>query len=286
MVSRRGEPVHDIVARVPLLAEASDLEVTPLEGGLSNTNYLVAADGSEFVVRVSGHTAGVLGVDRMQEEQAARRAAAAGIGPEVVAFLHPEGHAVTRFLAGAHPLTVDDFRAPATIRRVAARLRDIHDLEPIDGAHDPEADIERWLGIVEARRTPQPERLEQLLRRIAAGESIRAAGRSSRVLCHNDPYHLNFLDDGSLWVIDWEYAGMGYAMYDLAGAAYPLDSQGRDLLLECYFERDSYSKRPVLDASIDLYLGWNVVWSLVQVDDPAADFDYMNFAEGLLDLVL
>jgi thiamine kinase-like enzyme len=103
------------------------------------------------------------------------------------------------------------------------------------------------------------------------------------VLCHNDPYHLNFLDDGSLWLIDWEYAGMGDAMYDLAGIAYRLDSEGRDHLLRSYFGELGPTTREHLDALIPVYICWNAVWSLVETDGGTAGFDYVNLAEELLD---
>ena len=37
-------------------------------------------------------------------------------------------------------------------------------------------------------------------------------------LCHNDMLPANVLDDGQrMWIVDWEYAGMGHPLFDLAG---------------------------------------------------------------------
>ena len=37
---------------------------------------------------------------------------------------------------------------------------------------------------------------------------------------HNDLLALNFIDDGErTWIVDWEYAGMGDAYFDLANFA-------------------------------------------------------------------
>jgi thiamine kinase-like enzyme len=39
---------------------------------------------------------------------------------------------------------------------------------------------------------------------------------------HNDLLPANLLDDGDrLWLIDFEYAGFGTAMFDVAGTAHP-----------------------------------------------------------------
>ncbi len=103
------------------------------------------------------------------------------------------------------------------------------------------------------------------------------------VFCHNDPYFLNFLDDGSLRVIDWEYAGMGDPMYDLAGIGNLLDGAGRDLLLESYFGKTGSGLRRDLDDLIAVYICWNVAWTLLQIGVSEIDFDYVVFLEELLD---
>ncbi len=276
-----------VVARVPPIAGADRVAVRRLEGGLTNTNYLVDADGHRFVVRIIGDNGSVLVADRATEEAAMRRAEAAGIAPEVVLFTQPEGHMVTRYLSDAEPPTVAEFTSPAMIPRLARCLAGVHDLAPIAGVFDPYTDVRRWLEIVDARGTRRPEALETLLERVAGIETRRSpAPASDLVLCHNDPYHLNFLDDGStLWMIDWEYAGMGDRMYDLASIGYVLDDAGRDLLIEAYFGRFEPVRRSQLDDMIRVVVCWNVVWSLVQTRGGVEGFDYLEFAEGLFDLL-
>jgi len=225
-----------------------------------------------------------LGIDRTGEAEALRRAEAAGIGPEVVAFLLPEGHLITRYLADARTLTLEQFTGPETIPRVATMLRDIHALDPIARDFDPYADIRRWLEITEGQRASRPARLGPLLEHVTEIERLRASlPDEAKVFCHNDPYFLNFLDDGSLWVIDWEYAGMGAPMYDLAGVGHALDDAGRDLLLESYFGEGGSRLRRDLDDLIAVYVCWNIAWTLVQIDVSVIRFDYVNFLQELLD---
>src|SRR5262249_60513898 len=69
-------------------------------GGLTNRNFRVEVDGSAFVLRIGGADTEMLGIDRSVEHEASLAAATLGIGPEVVAFLEPEGYLVTRYVEG------------------------------------------------------------------------------------------------------------------------------------------------------------------------------------------
>lgn len=276
--------LHEVIRRVPILDQATQLHAAVLPGGLSNTNYLVTADGTRYVVRIAGNEASHYGTDRWQEGVALLQAAAAGIAPDPVEFLLPEGHLVTRYLAEARQLTLEEFASEPMIPRVARRLRDIHALAAVDRTFDPYDDIRRWDSVLAERPTARPARLEPLIDQVFATEAARS-NTYTPAFCHNDPYHRNFLDDGNLWVLDWEYAGMGDPMYDLGGAAYPLNSTGRDVLLQAYFGGVDDQVRRDLDRLIGVYLCWNVVWCLLQVEHGSVEYDYASFAEELLDLV-
>jgi len=53
VASSNNDLLQEVISRVPYLARAKELAVTPLLGGLTNMNYLVVADGAKFAVRVS-----------------------------------------------------------------------------------------------------------------------------------------------------------------------------------------------------------------------------------------
>jgi len=277
---------NDVIGRVRGMGPAADLGVRLLGGGLTNTNYLVGTTGEQYVVRIVGQNGNILVSDRLTEETAMRRAVAAGIAPEVVAFVQPEGHMVTRYLVDARPLTIEEFTSTEMVPRLAQRLKQVHELEAIDGSFDPYADIRRWLDVLAKRATTLPSRLESLLDRVAAVERRRMPlDQGEMVLCHNDPYHLNFLEDGSLWLIDWEYAGMGDPMYDLASIGYVLDVDTKNQLLQSYFGSVTAQSQHDLDSLIYVVLCWNTCWSLIQAQGGVSGFDYIAYAERFLDRV-
>src|SRR5580765_1426757 len=85
--------------RVPEIA-GRDLTLTALTGGITNRNFRVDAAGTDqrWVIRLAGNDTHLLGISREVEHAATVAAAGVGVGPEVTAFIRPEGYLVTRFI--------------------------------------------------------------------------------------------------------------------------------------------------------------------------------------------
>lgn len=186
-------------------------EPQPLEDGITNRNYRVRFGGRDHVVRICGPETALLGIDRAAEQAAAAAAHEAGIGPEVTAFLLDDGCLVTAFVAGR---SLEPADVQAAVDRVAAALRTIHHARPVHAAFSPFRTGERYRSLTLERGGVLPE---------ACGEAEDAARRIEGalppfkpVLCHNDLLPANLLDDSErIWIIDWEYAAMGDAFFDL-----------------------------------------------------------------------
>lgn len=213
------EPLPSLLARVTALA-GRELTIEPLGGGLTNRNYLVQADGAAYVVRVAGADTGLLGIDRDREAACARSAAAAGVGPEVVASLREPTILVTRFAPG-ELLTTESLRQSMTVRRVAQALRRCHDYPAPAEAADfsPFAAARRNYALAQERHATVPAELDHALEVLAR---IERDGRAEEApcLCHNDLLPANLIADGHrVWIIDWEFAGRGDRFFDLGTLA-------------------------------------------------------------------
>ena len=127
--------IDQIIARVPAWNEAKDIQVTRIEG-LTNANYRVCVDGECFVLRISGQNTERLGINRAHEVAALQIAAAAGLGPEIVAFIQPEGHLVTRWIDGRH-WDDKEFRTPQNVRLLTETIKRIHALPPNGAIFSP-----------------------------------------------------------------------------------------------------------------------------------------------------
>ena len=125
--------VDEAIARVPMWANAQDIQVAPLEGGITNRNYRVDVDGKSYHLRISGENTEMLGINREHEYRAHLVAGELGIAPEVLYFIEPEGYIVSRFIDG-RPLPPEQMRQPANVLRVAETLHNIHALPTIPGS--------------------------------------------------------------------------------------------------------------------------------------------------------
>ena len=253
-----------------------ELALEPLGGGITNRNFKVSLDGDAYVLRVGGRDTELLGIDRRAEHAAARAAADAGVGPEVVAFHEPEGYLVTRFVDGEVP-PPEELRAG--LDGVVAALRAFHGGEPLPSRFDSFRVVEAYRDEAATRGVPVPaafERAHELARTI---EPLRAA--APLVPCHNDLLNANFIREGErLWIVDWEYAGMGDLFFDLANFAvnHELTPEEDDDLLARYFgvRRDEDAAALTLMRFMSDFR--EAMWGVVQQAISELDVDFVAYA--------
>jgi thiamine kinase-like enzyme len=256
--------------------------VVPLSGGITNHNFKIEVNGETFVLRMGGAQTGLLGIDRRVEHEASLRAAEVGLGPEVAAFFADKGWLVTRFIDG-HPIPVEEVRRPETIARVAAALRRLHDGAPIPGRFDAHVVVEEYRDEAVAHRVVIPQAFEAAH---ATSERIRQErGPQPAVPCHNDLLNANFLDDGEIRIVDWEYAGMGDRFFDLANLSVnhefgPAEDQA---LLTAYFGHATEAHLASLGMMKFMSDFREAMWGVLQSGISELDFDFHGYASKHFD---
>ncbi len=256
-----------------------ELEVEALGGGITNRNFKVSVDGEAFVLRIGGKDTELLGIDRSVEHDAARAASDVGVAPEVVAFVEPDGYLVTRFVEG-RPVPVDEMRTEPAIRRAVSALRAFHETRPIRGRFDSFRVVEAYAATASAHEVPVPADYQWAKER--AGEI--EASRGSQLLrpCHNDLLNANFIDDGDqLWIVDWEYAGMGDLFFDLANFSinHEFGDEENDALLAAYFGAVRPQDVAAL-ARMRLMSDFReAMWGVVQQGISELEFDFEAYAD-------
>lgn len=273
--------LSDRIAGLPCWKAA--VEISPLQGGMTNRNFLVVDRRRErFVVRV-GHDLPEHGVMRFNELSAARAAHAAGISPEVIHSA--KGMLVSRYIAG-RTLTPADVRETDNLVRIVDLVRRCHHGVPrfLRGpslVFWPFQVIRNYLALLgEAHTHPTGVDLAVLSERAAWLE--RALGPVDIVFGHNDLLAANLIDDGErLWLIDWDYAGFNSPLFDLANLssnnAFTADLDRQ--LLDAYFAggaNDSVARGLLAMKCASLLR--ELLWAAVSQRNSTIDFDYAAYA--------
>ena len=253
------------------------LRIEPLGGGITNHNFKVSLEGDEaFVLRIGGKDTDLLGIERRAEHEAALAAAQVGTGPEVVAFL--DGVLVTRYVDG-EPFPADRMRTPAGISRAVAALQPFHAAPPISARFDCFRVVETYAATAAERGVPVPsayDRARELAERIE-----QARGPRPLQPCHNDLLNANFILDGErLWIVDWEYAGMGDVFFDLANFSvnHELGTDEDDELLLRYFGERRDADAASLAVMRFMSDFREAMWGVVQQAISELDFDFADYA--------
>jgi len=264
-----------IGALTPLLGEPAS-EPVLLEGGITNRNYRITWGGRECVLRLPGKETALLGIDRATERDATR--AAAGVAPDVIAFDPRHECLVTSFIDG-RPVGADELRGPL-LDEVAGALRTIHRGPRLTYAFSPWQRVARYRATAVRRRMPLPPGFDEVS--AAAARISAALGSRPSAPCHNDLLTANFMHDGSrLRILDWEYAGQGDPVFDLANLASNngFEESDEERLLEAYYgEPARVDQLAALRLMRLMAAFWEAMWAVVQQAVSELEFDFGAYA--------
>jgi thiamine kinase-like enzyme len=227
---------------------------------------------------VGGKDTDLLGIDRFAEHGASRVAAALGIGPAVAAFVEPEGYLVTRFISG-DPIPPERMRDREMIARAARTLRQIHDGPPIPGRFDSFRIVEAYCVTATAHGVRIPDAYQPA--KEIADEIEAKRGRQTPAPCHNDLLNANFIDDGErMRIVDWEYAGMGDRLFDLANFSinHEFGEPENETLLVSYLGEVEESDRAALVLMRFMSDFREAMWGVVQQGISQLEFDFVEYA--------
>jgi thiamine kinase-like enzyme len=275
-----SDPLLDRVIRSVPGWERADFEVEPLEGGITNRNYVVTVDEIRYVLRVPGADTALLGIDRANEYRAASVAADAGVGPEVVAFLPDTGCFVTRFVEGSH-IPVEDLRRDDVLELVVRAIRRFHACPPIPASFPVFRIVEQYREVAELRGVDAPPAYDDAHALADRIEAAFATTPSPLTTCHDDLLNANLLRDGDhVWIVDYEYAGMGDPFFDLGNLAVnnDLDAPAQESLLRFSFGevRDRHRARLALMRVMSDFR--EAMWGVVQQAISTLDEDFEAYA--------
>jgi thiamine kinase len=264
---------RDALRSAPATAHLADAGFRPVPGGLSNYAWCVTTSGGEFFVRLARGRGDMPGVDRINERRVLELTATAGLSPTVVRCDPAWRLLVTTWIEAPEPGR--GLRGSGELSVVARTLASLHalparsDLRAVDFATQAR-ELERTLA-------PARGAAAALLTRADEVFAWLQAQPVSPVLCHHDLHPLNLLwsRTGRLWLVDWEYAGLGDPAIDLASfvSQHGFDARRRTRLVEAYVAAGGRLEATRLDLAqwaFD-YVQW--LWYRLALASPATGVD-------------
>ncbi len=280
--------IERILSQIPGWSVAEAI-VTPLVGGITNQNYRVDIGGETFVLRIGGKGTHLLGIDRGRESICTAIAAQVGVGAKVIHFLADEEVLVTRFIVG-RGITPEMAAEPDTLSRIVDSMKRYHAGPVFPGTFSPFETVRNYHRLARERGVSFPATIPRVFALMTEIEHALAESGAVQVKpCHNDLLASNFIDDGrTIWILDWEYAGMGDIFFDLGNFAVnqSLNDEQCELLLHYYFGE----VRPADLAHLHLMrLGSDLresFWGFLQLGISELDFDYREYGHHHLNRFL
>lgn len=261
--------------------DLADISIEYQSDGLTNQNYVVAKGNIKYAIRISGTNSSNLGINRYAELASMEAVSEIGIGAEIVYFSTETGNMITKFIDG-RKWTNEDVGTTETMKRIAHTLRKVHSLTAIPYEFSPYKDIEDRIQFAIQNHLELPDYLDKLTEKLYAIKEEREQYKQLYIgLCHNDPFPNNFLDDGTVRLIDWEYAGMGDIFFDLSCACVSYSPAMKEDFLRHYFGQCDLDTLKGLEQMSFVVTFWNAMWAVLQTQVNELNDDYKKMAEHM-----
>ena len=252
-----------------------ELKINPLEGGITNLNFLVNHGNDKLVVRLGQDIPEHL-VFRSNEINVSKAAYEIGVSPKLI---HSElGVLVLEYIESE---TLNPTGVQKNLDRIMPVIKKIHNEIPNFLSGQPAMFwvfyvIKYYANFLRSNHSSHQDKIDDLLYKTSKLEKL--SSPREIVFGHNDFLAANFLDDGSkIWVVDWEYGGFNDPLFDIGGLASNNDFN-QDLekeALEMYYEKALTN---------DVLLKYNsmktasllreTMWSMVSEITSKLEFDY------------
>jgi CTP:phosphocholine cytidylyltransferase-like protein/thiamine kinase-like enzyme len=232
------------------IKENKIFNIKNLKSGMTNKSFSFSIDDKSYIFRLPGEGTENL-INRKQEREVYMAIKNLHISDEVFYFDESNGNKISLFFENARNTNAKDHDDLKDSMEV---MRNIH-RSGIRVGHnfDIKSEISRYLVLCNERDAIRFSDNEETYKKIKEIIEVVEAMNISPVLCHVDsnPDNILRLADGSVRVIDWEYAGMGdpimdISMYSIYSYYSKLDM---DELLKIYLQRE-----PVANETARLYI--------------------------------
>lgn len=256
------------------------IEIQPLSGGLTNTNYRVEIDGMPHFVRIPGAKTELLAVDRRNEYYNTRVAAESGVGPKILFYIPEYDVMVLEFIDG-QTMSNQRLQAPGMPTRIAQSIKLLHRGPRFLTDFNMFRLTEYYLKVCDEHEVTIPDRYPARLPVVKQIEKALAVHPLPALPCNNDLLAENYIDDGNLLrLIDYEYSGNNDPCFELGNTCQELgyDEPRIRELCAAYFGAASASMLARMKLNMIMSdVGW-ALWAAIQAKISTIQYDFWGWA--------
>ena len=271
--------IDEVVVKIPDW-NGKDVIVTPLSGGLTNSNFKVTVGGMPYFVRVPGASTDLLAINRDNEVHNSKAAFVAGVGPKVLHHLPEYNVMVLEFLNGK-TMSKDSLNEPGMPSRMAEAIKKLNEGPRFLLDFNMFRLTEYYLSLCHDRTIKIPDGSLDRIPTIERIENAMNVHPLETVPCNNDLLAENYIDGGEqLWLIDYEYSGNNDPTFELGNTCQEMQFNDEQISEVCvtYFSEAT----PAMIARMKLNMimsdvGWGL-WAAIQAKISTIDFDFWGWA--------
>ena len=271
--------IEEVVNKIPDWKN-KEISITPLSGGLTNSNFKVEVDGIPYFVRVPGESTELLAVNRENEYHNSKAAFEAGVGPKVLYHLPEYSVMVLEFLNG-RTMSKDSLNEAGMPTRMAQAIKKLNQGPRFLLDFNMFRLTEYYLHICKERDIKIPDGYSERISTIAQIEKAMSVNPLPTVPCNNDLLAENYIDDGKqLWLIDYEYSGNNDPTFELGNTCQEMQFNDAQINEVCsaYFGEATPDKIARMKLNMIMSdVGWGL-WAAIQAKISTIDFDFWGWA--------
>ena len=254
-------------------------------GGKTNSSFHMEFNGSSVALRIPGKGTENY-ICRDAEAEILQILTNKNIAANVCFFDKSSGLLLTEFLDGYVTLTPEAFNSNELLEKAMTLLKKVHQIqEPFPSTFHPAVIVKKFDELIKLKQISLSN-IGEYCREYAEDFLVRIDwGKLSMANCHCDLLANNFMYNeitGDLRLIDWEYGGRSFVLYDLADFAVDKNfSESRENAMLSYYFSSAIGEEEVTTFQmfkvISDYL-WGL-WALIQYADKDESYlyDYSTF---------
>ena len=271
--------IDEVVTKIPEW-NGKNISITPLSGGLTNSNFKVDVDGASYFVRVPGASTELLAIDRNNEYHNSKVASEAGVAPKILYHVPEFNVMVIEFINGK-TMSKDSLNGMGQPTRMAQAIKRLHAGERFLLDFNMFRLTEYYLNLCKDRAIKIPDGYRERMLAVSAIEEVMNVKPLATVPCNNDLLAENYIDDGNqLWLIDYEYSGNKDPTFELGNTCQEMQFSNAQIEEVCAAYFGNVSPAMIARMKLNMIMsdvGWGL-WAAIQANISTIDFDFWGWA--------